>query len=518
MPLAFLLASGCATDPLAPAGGLEPWEKVEFKATYTVKLSPRARASLRPAGASPEREGYVQLGSIEVALSEERCFPSSGQPECGTKAHDASPSERLAREAAHVGADLVVLSTDNTRTSRPTSRNGRCLATMQVMQPYQRCSYETTCRNGICFQRTTGCTTQYTPVSVCSNYEKVWGTERVARSAGAVYRKDPDFALQIKHGDDFAAALLAGDLKRVTRLAREGMRLDIQDLRGRQPLLLAVESGSVETVSFAMANGADPNIELGESMLVAIRRQNAGILRALLERGGNPNAGLGFWKLLFATPDAGVSKAQGRLLQAAVETGNLELARLLLDKGADPRQPDDTPLKTAISMRNLPVIELLITRGANIDSSGGLVAAAHAKDLALVELLLSKGADVNATGSGGQTALFQAAFTGDADMARLLIRRGADVDKRGIGQVWNPIIAAVIGGYEEVVALLIAAKSDLSQTDGMRGFGWLARLGGYKESTVLQKALSSLKAAKAPADIARRQRIVDRLRAAGAAE
>jgi ankyrin repeat protein len=393
---------------------------------------------------------------------------------------------------------------------------------MQIMQPTQRCSYETTCRNGFCSQRTTGCTTQYTPVSVCGNYEKVWGTERVASSAGAVYRKDPDFALQIRLGDDFAAALRAGDLNRVRRLAAEGLRLDIQDLRGRQPLLLAVESGNLDTVSYTLAQGANPNIELGEPMMLAIRRQNAAVLRALLERGGDPNAGLGFWKKLFAPPGAAISKAQGRLLQAAVEAGHLELARLLLDKGADPRQPDDAPLKTAISKRHLPTTELLIARGASIDGSTGLAAAAQAKDLALVQFLLDKGANVNAYETAGQTALFYAASQGDAEMVRALIRRGADVDKRGLLQAMTPIMAAVSGLHEPVVEQLIAAKADLSERNMLRGLGWLASLGGYRGTTVLGQALSSLefarKNASTPEILARHQRIVDRLRAAGAKE
>lgn len=520
--LAILLATGCATNALAPSGGLEPWEKVDFKATYAVALPPRERASVRPAGGSPEREGYVQLGTAEVTLSEERCFPASGQPQCGTQAHGLSPTERLLREAARVGGDLVVLSTDNARATRPTSRNGRCIATLQIMQPTQRCNYETTCRNGVCFQRTTGCTTQYTPASVCSNHEKVWGTERVASSAGAVYRMDPDFALQIRHGDDFAAALRSGDLGRVKRFAGEGLRLDIQDLRGRQPLLLAVESGSLDTVSFAMARGASPNIELGEPMLLAIRRQDAAVLRALLERGGDPNVGLGFWKKLFTTPQVAISQAPGRLLQAAVEAGHLELTRLLLDKGADPRQPDDTPLKTAISKRMRPTIELLIARGASIDGSAGLAAAAQAKDFALVQQFLEKGANVNAFETGGQTALFHAASQGHAEMVRALIQRGADVDKRGFLQAMTPIMAAVSGVHEAVVEQLIAAKADLSERNVMRGLGWLASMGGHRGTTVLGQALLSLEFARkhagTPETLARRQRIVDMLRAAGAKE
>jgi ankyrin repeat protein len=326
----------------------------------------------------------------------------------------------------------------------------------------------------------------------------------------------------VRHGDDFAGALKAGDLNRVKRFVGEGLRLDIADLRGRHPLLLAVDSGQLDLVAFALANGADPNLELGEPMLRAIQGRNAPILRALLERGGNPNAGLGFWQKLFGKPGEAIAKAPGRLLHAAAQSGNADLARQLLDKGADPRAPDEAPLKAAIARRDRPMVELLIARGASIEASAALSAAAQAKDWALVQLLLDKGADVNAIATGGQTALFHAAAQGNAEMVRVLLARGAHVDKRGLLQPLTPIMAAVGGVHEPVVEQLIAAKADLSERNTMRGIGWLAAMGGYRGQTVLGQALASLEFAKAhkgtPETLARRQRIVDRLRAAGAKE
>jgi ankyrin repeat protein len=169
-----------------------------------------------------------------------------------------------------------------------------------------------------------------------------------------------------------------------------------------------------------------------------------------------------------------------------------------------------------------PMIELLIARGASIDGSAGLAAAAQAKDFALVQLLLDKGANVNAFETGGQTALFHAASQGHAEMVRALIQRGADVDTRGVLQAMTPIMAAVSGVHESVVEQLIAAKADLSERNVMRGLGWLASMGGHRGTTVLGQALLSLEFARkhtsTPETLARRQRIVDMLRGAGAKE
>ena len=84
-----------------------------------------------------------------------------------------------------------------------------------------------------------------------------------------------------------------------------------------------------------------------------------------------------------------------------------EATRVLLDAGADPRQPSRNemhvaPLHSAVARRCLPVARLLLDRGA----------------------------DVNARQQGGFTPLHGAAANGDRAMAELLVDRAADPSLR----------------------------------------------------------------------------------------
>lgn len=94
-------------------------------------------------------------------------------------------------------------------------------------------------------------------------------------------------------------------------------------------------------------------------------------------------------------------------LHLAAFFGNLEAARLLLNKGAQANA------RSTNSMENTP-----------------LHAAAAGRHAAVVKLLLDHGASSNARQHGGWTALHAAAQNGDLEMARMLVSGGADVQAR----------------------------------------------------------------------------------------
>jgi ankyrin repeat protein len=228
----------------------------------------------------------------------------------------------------------------------------------------------------------------------------------------------------------------------------------------------AVEKGDVECVREFLKRGVDPNIrdiyvrgrpatpfniglylkrdklkegdrytEVGgyccdgvTPLHVAARKGYVEIAKLLLEHGADPNIkDLHGW-----TP-----------LHDAAYWGNVEVARLLLQHGADPNvkgKRGETPLILAISgdsQAHADVAKLLLEHGAdpNVrDKLGNNSTALHRaivgrrKDM--VRLLLEKGADPNAKDDYGDTPLHTAVVIGDPEIVELLLRYGADVNAK----------------------------------------------------------------------------------------
>ena len=117
-------------------------------------------------------------------------------------------------------------------------------------------------------------------------------------------------------------------------------------------------------------------------------------------------------------------------LHLAAEFGQLETARLLLGRGADPNAVSmnelrATPLHTAISAGHRDTTSIMLALGGspNAIQRGGVSAlhlAAHRGDEAVVDMLLLRGADATRRTDAGQTAAELADEIGHAALARIL--------------------------------------------------------------------------------------------------
>ncbi|MBA0746500.1 hypothetical protein Gogos_009010 [Gossypium gossypioides] len=113
-------------------------------------------------------------------------------------------------------------------------------------------------------------------------------------------------------------------------------------------------------------------------------------------------------------------------IHSAASIGNLEIMEILLSKGANVNVKNDggrTALHYAASKGWLKIAELLISHGCT-----PLHRAASTGKSALCELLIEEGAEVDATDRAGQTPLMSAVICQNKEVALLLIRHGADVD------------------------------------------------------------------------------------------
>lgn len=172
---------------------------------------------------------------------------------------------------------------------------------------------------------------------------------------------------------------------------------------------------------------------------------------------------------------------------------NLEIARVLVDAGANPSAKTDlgvTPLWPASQNGSALMTALLLEAGADpratlLSGETLVMTAARSGSAEVVRQLLEGGADPNGSATRGQTALMWAAGQGHSSVVEVLLEYGADVHARtnlrtqfmktdkaqeshpGY-QVWvneggnTPLMFAARAGGLRAAELLVAAGSDVN--------------------------------------------------------
>jgi ankyrin repeat protein len=139
-------------------------------------------------------------------------------------------------------------------------------------------------------------------------------------------------------------------------------------------------------------------------------------------------------------------------IQAATQTGNLEIMRYLIEKGA----PVD--IFTAAVLGQKDEVAQMLEQDRSLAASPGVhgipsmyfpILLGHTE---IAEMFLKSGADINA-GRGGNTPLHAAATTGQLEAARWLLNQGADPNPLDYNQR-TPTKVAVESGHEDVAELI----------------------------------------------------------------
>jgi ankyrin repeat protein len=254
-------------------------------------------------------------------------------------------------------------------------------------------------------------------------------------------------------------------------------RQEPNDGGGLTPLIYATRSNDIESIKILLEAGVDINQVSGygwSALLVATQNRYYKLGAFLLERGADPNlANKGGWNPLYlATDNRNIENGDYPVRKGDMD--HLEFITLLLDKGADvnARVKDSTETRTVFTNQwldengataflrasqsgDIELMKLLLARGADpkiatvLNVTALQVAAgigwvegityewSREQTTEAVKMLLELGVDPNIQADTGRTALHGAAHKGATAVVQLLYDHGAKLDVRDYGNTDN---------------------------------------------------------------------------------
>ena len=253
-------------------------------------------------------------------------------------------------------------------------------------------------------------------------------------------------------------AAMRGSARSVARLLAAGARIDAVDRAGRSALWHAAQaSGGASIIESLARHGADPD-HLDERDVspgcAAAQRELIDNLLAILQAGGT----LG-----------GCGRSRETLMVTAIGRDNAAMLRALIDHGIDPDTRDQhgtSLLEHAAYRYRLALVDLLLERGASpeTDVLGGRgLGTSHRFGEAPSRWRPPQGADP------AISILAAAALGGYYEMVERLLAAGADPDRRMINGMSALHIAAVArpgtSDVARVVERIARAGADLTRSD-----------------------------------------------------
>jgi len=162
-----------------------------------------------------------------------------------------------------------------------------------------------------------------------------------------------------------------GCIEMMQLLVEHGATVDALDRDGWTPLLRAVTSNQVQSIKFLLDHGADrerPAPGGYSPLAMALEERDFDAAKAVIEAGADvrkPMSKYGLTPLMIVASQFSAGSRAERLLQT---TGPIEIARELLERGADVDAANVdgvTPLMIAAARDNSAMIGLLLQAGAN---------------------------------------------------------------------------------------------------------------------------------------------------------
>ncbi|MBV8810416.1 MAG: ankyrin repeat domain-containing protein [Acidobacteriaceae bacterium] len=333
-------------------------------------------------------------------------------------------------------------------------------------------------------------------------------------------------------GERLHAAVRTGDLKELQRLLESGLDPNSPDALGNPALFYAAWMGNTEAVLLFLDHRANVNIRgkdtPGTALWYAVQADHARVVDLLVSQGarldfrygsgqtilhlacarGNPQI---VTRLLAARADVSATDQSANTpLDEAVLNDRLEILRLLLAHGADPKAVHSldgrgpmqeacikgfaglipvlvqagsdplirdryglSPLDLAVAYKNENVIRELLTLARSTpplqaEADDAMESATLRGQTLIAKLLIDAGFDVNRPTLSGSTYLNDAALKGHEKLAQLLLDRGANLESRNLTG-GTPLHDAALAGSAEVITLLLKWGAQIDALDGDAG-------------------------------------------------
>lgn len=181
------------------------------------------------------------------------------------------------------------------------------------------------------------------------------------------------------------------------------------------------------------------------ALLAAIKQNNEQLVISLVDRG---------------------AKVCARVFQEVVSNKMNNLVIYMLDKGYDATAENkDISVTTAVFRRHIDTLQLLLRRGANVESIGlyedrTALHIAVREDATVTRILLENGANPNAQSVGSGTPLAIASFYDNEPAIELLIKYKADINCVGVPKYGSALCAAASNCSLRACRLLLDNHAD----------------------------------------------------------
>ena len=270
-----------------------------------------------------------------------------------------------------------------------------------------------------------------------------------------------------------AAPLLlgAGDSEVVRLLLSQGAQADARSDRGNSPLMAAAAHPRGEpSVVLLIDAGADVrarNVQGTTALARAAFSGTVGSARRLLDAG--------------AIPDDRFAARRGlSILSVAAERSSVAMVELLLSRGADPNLSDGNTghaLNRALATGRSEIARLLLQAGADPTRRAPLgqvppllfAASSEFGDTSIARLLIDGGAELDSVNSAGESAVAWARRRGDQGLASWLLQAGATEPTRApkSKEIPSRPIDISDGGHEELASSIIRSLELLQKSSNV---------------------------------------------------